>query len=254
MTRDGLFFSTQGTPGQVGRSDYNAWISAEGRFYSGAVTGFSGDLVGGVDFLIGSRMIVGALAAYNHMELSTTTTQASVNAAAVGGYFASRLDTNLYLDGYLSVAFPNYIVPGASFSATRYSASLNLTGEIERGLYRLEPFAQFKGFTEGQPAYTGTAGAVGTNDITSYTLSMGGRLTATANEGTGGIVPYVSLALDYRMISSTLAGTDTFLAPRFGVGGQMAVGRGALSLDLDTGRVRSDTTDIGGRVTYEFVF
>ncbi len=254
VTRNDLFFSTQGAPGQVGRSDYNAWVFAEGRFYSGAVTGFSGDLVGGMDFQLNPRTIVGALAAYNYMDLSTAATQAIVNAPAFGGYFATRLDTNLYLDGYLSVAFPNYTVPGATFSATRYSTSLNLTGEIERGVYRLEPFAQFKGFTEAQPAFTGTTGATGANNISSYTLSTGARLTATANEGTGGIVPYVSVALDYRSLTSTLTGVDTFLAPRLGVGGTMELGGGALSLDLDTGRVRSDTTDIGGRLTYEFAF
>lgn len=66
--------------------------------------------------------------------------------------------------------------------------------------------------------------------------------------------PAGGVAADHGYTNTTAAGTDTFFYPRIGFGFGMQLGKGALSVDVDAGKVRSDTRDFGARFTYEMSF
>jgi hypothetical protein len=75
-------------------------------------------------------------------------------------------------------------------------------------------------------------------------------LAATAS----GILPYISLGLDYGSNTGTISGTSAFMSPRIGVGGGMDIASGHLSVDVDAGKVQEGVRDLGLRATYEFSF
>ena len=152
-------------------------------------------------------------------------------------------------DGYLALARPAYDVNGATFTASRASFAFGITGNYEGFGLDMSPFAKLNGYREAQPAY----GAVAANDINRLHASLGTRV-APLSELAGGVLPYISVAVDYGMTDSTAGGRDSFFAPRLGMGFSMALGGGFLSVDLDGGRIQSNVTDLGLRATYEMSF
>lgn len=251
-SRNSVFLSTSNLPGadsQLGQAEFNGWVSVEGRQLSGATTGNTFDVVFGVDRLISNRLIVGALIAYGRQDLTSGTTNTQVNSPSVGAYFASRLQGDWLADGYVSVARPAYDVGGATFTANRVSGAFGLTGNYDAYGMGMSPFAKVNGYRESQPAY----GAVAANDITRFNASVGTRVSPLA-ELDGGILPYISVAVDFGVTDSTAGGRDSYWAPRLGAGFSTELGAGFLSVDMDAGRIRSDVTDIGLRATYEFTF
>jgi hypothetical protein len=255
-TRNSIFLSTQNLPGaqsQFGQPEWNAWISAEGRSYSGDFDGWTGNAVAGLDTLISNDLLVGALLAYGRTDIQSATQQTEITSVALGAYFAKRLQSDLFLDGFVSVARPEYQTQGTAFSSSRTSASLSLTGNYTGGALNVTPFAKFGAYSEQQPAYTGTGGAVAANDITNISVALGAKvepLAATAS----GILPYISLGLDYGSNTGTISGTSAFMSPRIGVGGGMDIASGHLSVDVDAGKVQEGVRDLGLRATYEFSF
>lgn len=252
VTQNSVFLSTSNLPGaqsQLGQPELNAWISLEGRKLDGATTGNTLDVVLGVDRLISSRLIVGALVAYGRQDLTAGATNTQVNSPSVGGYFAARLQGDWIADGYLSLARPAYDVNGATFTANRVSGAFGIAGNYAGLGLDISPFAKLNGYREAQPAY----GAVAANDITRLNASLGARM-APLSEMANGVLPYISVAVDYGMTDSTAGGRDTYWAPRLGVGFSMALGGGFLSVDMDGGRIRSNVTDLGVRATYEMAF
>ncbi len=251
-TRNSVFLSTSNLPGadsQLGQAEFNGWVSVEGRQLSGATTGITLDLVFGVDRLISNRLIVGALIAYGRQDLTTGSTSTQVNSPSVGAYFASRLQGDWLADGYLSVARPAYDVGGTTFTASRVSGAFGLTGHYDAYGMDMSPFAKVNGYREAQPAY----GTVAANDITRFNASVGTRVSPL-EELDGGILPYISIAVDFGVTDSTAGGRDSYWAPRLGAGFSTELGAGYLSVDMDAGRIRSNVTDIGLRATYEFTF
>lgn len=251
-SRNTVFLSTQNLPGaegQLGQPEWNAWISAEGRSYSGGYDGSTVDVVLGADRLVSDDLIVGALLAYGRTDIQDATQQTQATSVALGAYFATRLQGDLFLDGFITHARPDYEIGANSFTATRTSAALSFSGNYSGGRLSVSPFAKLNGYREAQPAY----GAVAANDITSFNASLGAKVEPLAAMA-GGLVPYVSVAYDYGSRTSTANGSETFTSPRLGAGFSTLVGAGYLSVDLDAGKVQSDVRDIGLRATYEFNF
>jgi hypothetical protein len=257
VTKDSIFVSTQNLPGNRAGMlppDANLWVSIERRGYTGGVIGYSGDLVGGIDWLVNDRMVLGVLAAYGLMDITAGTTNAVIRSPSIGGYFGTRLGDELFADGFLSFARPGYVTQGTTFSSGRISAAFSVTGNQQRGNLLLSSYLKAKSFGEWQPAFVGTSGAVPANAIRSFNISLGAKVAPVAPVGTNEFLPYFSLAIDYGFSDTTAAGTDVFFLPRAGFGFAMKMGRGDLLVDIDTGWVRSDTRDLGVRVTYEMVF
>lgn len=255
-TRNSVFMSTQNLPGaqsQFGQPDWNAWISVEGRSYSGDFEGWTGDVVAGIDTLISNDLIIGALLAYGRVDIQSPTQRAQITSVALGAYFAKRFQSDLFLDGFISVARPDYETQGTTFTSSRTSASLTLTGSYTGGAWNVTPFGKFGAYREQQPAYTGTGGAVAANDITNISLALGAKVEPLAPLASG-LLPYISLGVDYGANTSTISGTSTFISPRIGVGIGMDLSRGYLSVDLDAGKVQEGVRDLGLRATYEFSF
>lgn len=257
VTANSVFLSTQNLPGNLGdgtRPDGNLWASLEWRGYDGSVTGRSGDFVGGIDWLLNDRLVLGALVAFGYMDIATSTTAAVIRSPSVGGYFGTRLGDELFADGFVSLARPTYATQGTSFVASRVSAAFSVTGNWQQGNLLLSPYVKAKGFREWQPAFTGTGGAVAANQVNSFNVSLGAKVSPLQPMGVGGFLPYLSVALDYGYANTSASGVDVFFSPRFGAGFGMKIGAGDLSVDIDAGRVRSDTSDLGIRLTYEMGF
>lgn len=254
-SRNQLFISTQNlTRSQLEAPEFNAWVSAEGRTYSGGFDGTTADIVIGADKLFSDNVLAGVLLGYGRADVKDASSSAVVNSPAIGAYFASRLAGDLTLDGYISYARPDYDTNSAGFTSDRISLALSLNGDYSTQKANIRPFARLGGYSERQPGYTGTGGAVAANDINAYTASLGARFEASTAAGPTRMTPYISAAVDYGYSTSTANGSDDFLAPRLGVGIMGPVGAGYLSLDLDGGKVTSDTYDLGLRATYDFSF
>jgi hypothetical protein len=256
MTNNAMFFSTQNLPGaasEFGNPDWSGWISAEGRKYSGTLDGWSADVVMGVDKLVADDLIIGGLLGYGRVDLDSATQSAEVSSVSVGAYFAKRFQDALFLDGFISVARPDYTIDGASFSAKRTSVALTLSGSYIGDKVKVTPSGTLSAYREKLPAYTGSGGAVAANAIDNVNLNIGAKFEPLA-EMANGILPYISLSADYGSSSSAISGKQSFFSPRIGVGFGAELGTGYLSIDLDAGKVHEDVRDVGLRASYEFTF
>lgn len=255
VTKNRMFVSTQNMArSQMETTEWNAWVSAEGRNYNGGIDGYSADVVVGADKLFSDNFLAGVLLGFSHTDIKDATKSAKVGSPAIGTYFASRFAGDLILDSYVSYARPEYKLDGTSFKSDRTSVGLSLTGEYAASTGTIRPFGRLSGYSEDQPAYTGTGGAVASNKVDSYKASLGARFESGTPLGSTGLMPYLSGAVDYVSSKSTVTGKDDFVAPRVGFGVSGPVGGGNLSFDIDGGKVTSDTYDVGLRATYEFNF
>ncbi len=254
-TKNSIFLSTQNLPGNgLNKPEWNAWLNAESRVYTGGLNGSSYDVVVGVDKMIGADALVGVLAGYGRIGLTEGAATTSALSPQVGVYFGSRMQGGLIVDGFIAAARPQVFTAGTSFNSFRRSAGLTLTGRIDAAGQDVRPFINAIGFTESQPAFTGTGGPVLANNITSITVSAGALINFSTPIGGTQLRPYLSGAIDYRKRSSTLGVTDMFFAPRigFGVSGPTSIGN--ISISIDVGKSRSDTVDIGAVFNYELNF
>jgi plastocyanin len=254
-TKNSIFVSTQNLgSGSLETPDWNAWISAEARTFAGGFSGGSLDMVGGIDKLINNDLLVGVLFGYGRVAVVEGGVSASALSPMFGVYVGSRTESGLVIDGFATGALPVTSTSGTSFTSTRYAAGLTITGRSEFRGNELRPYLNAKGFTEAQPAYIGTGGAVAANSIQSLTVSAGVRMNfVTALPGTE-LQPFISGAIDYRNRTSTLNGVDTFFYPRIGFGVNGPLSGGQFSFSIDAGKSRSDTIDIGALLKLEFIF
>ncbi|TGD44879.1 autotransporter outer membrane beta-barrel domain-containing protein [Pseudotabrizicola sediminis] len=255
VSRSGMFFSTQNaTRSALETAEYNLWVSGELRNFNGGLDGFSADLTLGVDRLINENMLAGLLLAYGRTDLDDGLGEATVDSPAIGAYFASRFAGDLILDAYLAYARPETETAGTTFKSDRVSAGLMLSGQYALSTGTMRPFARLNASVEDQPAYTGTNGPVAATDLRSHTASVGARFESAVALGSTGLLPYISGAIDYGYTDNGLSASDDFFYPRFGFGVAGPVGTGYVALDVDAGKARSDTYDVGLRLTYEAKF
>mgnify|MGYP000026449720 CR=1 FL=1 len=255
VSRNQLFFSSQNlSHSSIERPELNVWIFAEGRHYSGENDGYSVDVVFGADKLFSNNFLAGLILAYGHTDISYETGSVTANSPAIGAYFATKFAGGVILDGYVSYARPQYKLNGATLKSDRISVSLAVSGDYKTGKLNIRPFTSVHGYRESQPSYIGSAGAVAENDIYEYKASLGARFEMNSVLGPTGMTPYMSAAVDYVRTKSTEKGTSDFTAPRLGLGLSGPVGEGYLSIDLDGGKVSSETYDLGFRISYDFYF
>ena len=235
--------------------EWNAWASYEGRGYSGGISGASFDFVGGIDRMVAPELFVGILGGYGRSFVTDTGTAKDSSSPMIGGYFGANVGQNLVLDGFLSYAQPSYQISGAQFEASRLSAGVTLTGQIERPRVVLEPFLHAHGYQENQPGYTTGGGTVIAPNATATMMgSLGLRVKLVSKDQPSKLIPYFSAATDFKRADSSLTGTDLVTAPRFGFGLSGHLGKGQVSLDIDLGKTRSDTFDQGVKLGYKFKF
>jgi hypothetical protein len=254
VTRNRIFMSTANYGGTgLAQADWNAWILAEGRTYSGGLSGGSFDVVAGVDKLIGANALIGVLVAYGRISLNEGTSSAQANSPAIGMYYGLRMAANTSIDAFAMVAQPRNTVDGGTFTSSRVGYGLTFTAKTNWLGQDVSPFLKAKGFNESQLSYVnGAAATVAANTVTSYSLTAGAKVRFQAVSG--GMTPYVSVAADYRNTTSTANGTDTYFYPRIGLGISGAMAKGHLNIDLDFGKTRSDTFDRGIKASWEFKF
>lgn len=247
VTQNNLFISTKGDG--LTEPDWNAWASVEYRKYSSALDGESFDAVIGVDRLISQDMLVGVLLGYGRMDLTDGTNTSDQTSLAIGPYFTRQMDRML-IDGFLTYARPEYETTAGNFTSTRLSLGLSASGGALPNAPYIAPYFDLKAFQEDQPAY----GAVAANKITSYTASMGAQITALQDLGNSGLTPHLRVGLDAKSTRSTLAATDRFVYGRLGLGLSGQMGAGFFTVDVDTGKTRSDVFDRGIEARWEFSF
>ena len=247
VNRNSLFISTQGAG--LNDADWNAWASVEYRKYSDAHVGDSFDFVGGLDRFIDTNTMVGLLVGYGRTDLSDGTTTAKQTSIAVGPYFARRSE-GMLIDGFLTFARPQYETTAGNFTSTRWSIGLSANGDALANAPYISPYFDLKAFQESQPAY----GAIAANKITSYTVSLGAKISALQEMGNSGLTPHMRVGVDGKSTQSTLAATDRFAYGRLGVGLSGQVGMGYLTVDIDYGKTRSDVFDRGIEMKWEVSF
>lgn len=247
-TQNSLFMSTRNAGAASGANRFeepelNAWFSAEWRQYSGGTDGHSADIVFGIDKFIGADTLLGLYVAYGQQDLRIGATTSNSKSPAVGLYLSHQFAPGTFLDSSFGVARPKYDGTAGSFTATRYLGAVSYSGTMQVNGMTLAPFIRASGYVEHQPA----------NTIHSLTTSVGTRITPqTAWEN--GVMPYLSIAADYGRLSDDLGASDTYFAPRVGLGLSADMARGRLNVDFDAGKVNSTTRDYGLRVTYEMKF
>jgi hypothetical protein len=154
VTRNRIFMSTANHGGTgLAQADWNAWISAEGRTYSGGLSGGSFDVVAGVDKLVGSNALIGVLVAYGRISLNEGTSSAQANSPAIGMYYGLRMAANTSIDAFAMVAQPRNTVDGGTFTSSRVGYGLTFTAKTNWLGQDVSPFLKAKGFNESQPSY-----------------------------------------------------------------------------------------------------
>ena len=255
-TRDRVFMSSQGLPRNqpiFGNADWNAWISAERRDYSGGNDGDSFDIVAGAGNRLNNDLIIGGLLAYGQSDFVIAGQRVEITSPALGLYMAQRFGDRLRLDLSFALARPEYRVTGGNFTANRQSLTLSLRGAQAIGVINLEPFANLTAFREDQPSYSTTTATVSHNEIDFARLSMGAQI-APLVPYRNGILPYLSLAADFNHRETTFGGNSTLWSPRVGLGMRMAFAQGSFSLDFDAGELLDHTDDYGLKFAFVWDF
>lgn len=254
VSRNFIHLSTSGRPGANAfeTPEFNAWMSLQWRRYSGGSDGHSADLTLGLDRYVTPDLIVGGYFAFGQSDMTTGATTLSANSPALGVYASQRFADGLFLDGSFGIARPRVKVGTGRFTSTRYSASLQLSGETTMGTLTVSPFANLLGTLDQQPAYTGGTGAVAADDVKSVTASLGARFEPTIGFGNGWR-PWLSIAWDHGSLRSN-TGREAFDAPRIGLGLSGMIGDGELTFEADAGKVSSNTRDLGLTLSYEWRF
>lgn len=247
VNQNSLFISTQGAG--LKETDWNAWASVEYRKYNDALSGDSLDFVAGVDRFINNETMVGFLLGYSRMDLTDGTNTSDQKSLAVGPYFARR-SNGMIIDGFLTFARPQYETTAGNFTSTRWSIGLSANGDALANAPYISPYFDLRAFQESQPAY----GAIAANKITSYTVSLGAKISALQEMGNSGLTPHMRVGVDGKSTQSTLAATDRFAYGRLGVGLSGPVGMGFLTLDIDYGKTRSNVFDRGIEMKWEVSF
>jgi autotransporter-like protein len=256
VSQDYVYLSTSNLPSNLlVQPDWSAWASVEARSYSGGLEGVSADLVAGFDRMLTPDILVGMVGGYGRTIVSDAGTPEVAASPMLGIYIGKNVDNKLIIDGFITAAAPRYDISGASFVASRMSAGLTFTGQIERPGLLIEPFLFARGYREVQPGYTTGLGAViAANEALSVSASVGVKFSYTKGFGSGNFIPYASAAADFQRQTSTLSADDVLTAPRIAMGVSGEIGNGTLNVDVDFGKTRSDTYDRGLKVGYELNF
>lgn len=256
VTRNSVFMSSQGLPNNqpmFGAAEWSAWASLEYRGFGGAGDGNSLDFVAGLGNRVNNDLIIGGLIAYEDMHITINGVRVDTTSPAIGVYMARRFGDDLRFNAAYSIGRPEYRFRGVSFDAIRHMISMSLRGSHAIDNIEFKPFTTLTGFSEDQSSYVGPSGAVAAAKIEAVTISLGSQLTPV-NRYANGVLPYLSFAADFNHRESSATGNDAMWSPRLGLGMNMALQRGNLTVDLDAGELLDNVDDYGVKIAYEWNF
>ena len=253
VTQNAFFFSAANGQSALKNPDWNAWVSGEVRRYSDDADGNSFDVSMGADRMIGTDALAGVVLAYGKLDLETSATDVSVTSPAIGGYFATKLSDDVYLDAFLLFARPEYEVDGGSFTADRTSIGVAVSGTYQTDTMEITPVLSLRASREEHPEYTSSAGTVAENTLESLTAYLGATVQPLERTA-GGFLPFVSLGGDFHSRDSLLTGSSNFSAARLGLCFSQLVGAGELSFAIDGGTFEEGIRDVGGTLSFTMSF
>lgn len=247
-----IFVSTSGLDagsGALDRPELNAWIAFDGRRFTGESTGNSRNLTFGLDHLVTPDLVIGGFIGMNLQDLTTAGTTADTRAPLFGAYAAHKINNGLFVSGFAGYGRPEYTVSGTDYTSTRKMVSLSLNGSFPWRSLQLKPDVTLLATQEDIPA-----SAVSTADTLTDVQTKVALRAEPQQRLQNGLLPYLSLAADYRRKSSDLQSLEAIAEPRLGFGADWQLSAGSLRFDVDYGTVASGTNDLGIGVTYDFRF
>lgn len=247
-TRNGMFLSTQGES-----SNWSYWAGISGRHFDGSFDGNNVDLVFGVDVEVGGNTILGLAGAYGLLDITASGTKYEADTFAIGPYLQTRFGGGLELEAYVMYGEPDYTVAGATkFDAERVFGGLKLSGEVPVSWAVLRPSIGYRGFSEKMPAHTVGLTAVPARTVSQNTANLSLRMDF--HETQGGMLPYVTVGLDFNDFDDGLGGGDNYVSPRLAAGFKIESRSGTFTVDLDGGEIADGTNDIGLTILFSRSF
>ena len=247
-TRNGMFLSTQGE-----NSTWSYWAGISGRHFDGSFDGNNVDLVFGVDVEVGRNTILGLAGAYGMLDITASGTKYEADTFAIGPYLQTRFGGGLELEAYVMYGEPDYTVANATkFDAERVFGGLKLSGEVPVSWAILRPSIGYRGFSEKMPAHTVGATAVPARTVKQNTGNISLRMDF--NETQGGLMPYLTVGLDFNDFDDGLGGGDDYVSPRLAAGFKIDSRSGTFTFDLDGGEIADGTNDIGLTILFNRSF
>lgn len=196
-----------GRAGGAGDKKFGAWLQGAYTSVDNTQAGlqFDGDvfnLVGGLDYMVNDRVVVGLALGYETLDLTTTFNAGTIEADGFGisPYIGVALNKTWSWDAVAGYTWLNYdttrnsnAVRG-SFDATRWFVASNLTGNYAMGRWRLMPKVGVLYLEEKADAYADSTGGT----IGSVTTKLG-RVSAGARFGYAfnSVMPYVKIMGEY---------------------------------------------------------
>ncbi len=188
----------------------NLWTEAHYKFGTGRQDFRFASWYMGADYLVRPSLLVGILSQVDWTKERVLNISGTAEGVGwmVGPYASVHLAPNLYLDGRVAWGRSNNAITAAGatdkFTTDRLLARAKLTGNWQRGAWRVTPSVALAYLSEMQEAYTGSNGVA----VPSSTVSTG-RLTAGPEVGRriimedGGVVePMASVVLNWDFASS----------------------------------------------------
>ncbi|WP_407495248.1 hypothetical protein [Pseudooceanicola sp. MF1-13] len=239
-TQNGVFFSTQGQ-----NSDTTFWGAFQGRKFDGTITGRNLEFTLGGDVTLAETTRLGLFVSKGKADLTIGGVSVTADALSIGPYFRAGIGQSYDITGFALFAKPDYNVGGTTYKATRRAFGLQANATYALSGTEINSWLGVRGFSEDHPA----AGALAAKSIRDVTASIGTK----AVFGQDALRPYLSVAAEYH--NNVDGGVrDTFFSPRLGMGFSYTAGRGQLNVDLDGGKVLSNTRDYGINIGYSLNF
>ncbi len=164
----------------------------------------------GADYLVRPSVMLGVLSQVDWTKETLTNISATGEGTGwmVGPYASVHLAPNLYLDGRFAWGQSDNTIAGTGgtdeFSTDRFLARVNLTGNWQRGDWRVTPSAALAYLTENQHAYTDAGGAaVAAQSVAVGRLSAGPEVAKRFIMEDGTVVePMASVMFDWDFAKS----------------------------------------------------
>ncbi|EPX80103.1 autotransporter outer membrane beta-barrel domain-containing protein [Litoreibacter arenae] len=234
------------------------WGSLDTKRMNGTYSGTSGNLIFGVDALVGSSTIVGLLAGYNRSNVDLPSGQrVKAKGVAVGPYFSTQLSDRLSLDGFIGFARPDYTVDGGQFEGDKTFGNLTLTGSVPLRSAELSPFISIASSREDLPAFTSVAPVVAyaPTEIKSFVATIGTGINYNPiDRGNLTYLPTAGFEIDYVRNDDGFGNIDSFTTPRISGGVTILSDVGALNLGANVSRTSEGTTTVGASAAYFWQF
>ncbi len=194
--------------------DFDVWFEATTNRYSapGGSAGRFAVYYLGADYLVNPNVLVGVLVQVDSLtdRNSTAGSTASGVGWMAGPYVTARIGPNLYFDGRVAYGTSTNLISPLNtytdgFNTTRWLVDATLSGEIQKGDWRIRPNASVSFIQERQASYVDSLAVT----IPSQTVSLGqlrvGPEFSTTLQGRRNsvVVPHFSIEGIFNMSSTT---------------------------------------------------